>query len=111
MSGINRSVLSQAEIENLQSRGITPKSESLPVKLNKHEFKIAKIVELLLGIHPANPLYNIPFLDVVAACRFYECEDIDRSIESACEVIKRINLTISENAESKRKKPSSKWMQ
>ena len=112
MSKINRSRLSEAEIENLRARGIEPKG-SLPVQVETLDTNLVRAIDSLIAIHPPNPLIEVPYMDVIAATRINNCFDTVNSVNCVCETISAINNALSDKYERQRqeRKSNKPWMQ
>lgn len=72
--------------------GIEPSANALPPQPAKEDAELVRVVSKLLKLHPPNPRHEISFPEVVAACNFYQLEDIESSVDSIIEIIGEINL-------------------
>lgn len=85
----------------MRSYGIEPAAESLPPAPKSEDRDLTHVVSKLVKLHPPNPHHEIEFHEVIAACNFYDLDDVPESVDRVIDIIHEINLSRANPTETK----------
>lgn len=89
------SALSDADANNLRSQwNEEPAPESLSTNLLESNKKIGLVIQRLTFCHAANPTFDIPYLDIIAAMNFHNVENLEIAEYFITSTINSINIAI-----------------